>query len=822
MYTGLFGAMSRERPRGFSWSLTGTRLLVGLLLPPLLLASRSAAGQGVGYAVLPSAGYIHWNDDLGLERTPLFGARLAADFGALVGLDAHYLLRSGVAGHFSTTGLTDAQGNPLADGELDVTSYGLGVRLNVGRGRIAPFLRASGGVFRFDRSGRDPTRQLALAYGGGVRWNVTSRLRAQVSAEDTRLRIDRSALAPGAEPGTDPQRHEMRSNLTLSAGLGFALGPQRTGIEPRERWSLASVPVEPFVGRLEFTAPGLPSQYLAGLRAGLDVGNYVGLRGFYWRGVSSGFTSAEPVQSVGGEVQFNLNVAPRLAPYLVVGGGTLDFRSGYEDIASPAPSDRVMLILGGGIGLRLTDQFRLNIAVRDLMHAPDHDAADVSDTRDLRHDWLYSAGVTFSIGRGRRGIEILPDRRAPRVSDPASPLAVDTMAPMPAAPEPRLVVGVTPPDSAAAARPPEVVVATTPTTVPIPDTAAPRPPFHSGTVVAIPLPTQGELYIRYGPPPEREMVSPPIGARTGIDDVRAREGAPAIEPSVERGPGRESAAQRPGIDDWRMDALTARLDSLSARVERALAGSRSIDSSLVRDLVALEIARQPYGVQVRQPSIETLLPAPARAEMQRAARVAEQADEVADLREERDVALAELRRMRSRLDSLEAALDREAAASATTREAADARDRRWSDAVRAISDLRPGVVTVGETDRGLTIVLGYGLLASGSASVSNEMRQLLGPIASVLAQYPDHPVAVEGHTDSTGSDPLNQQLSRQRAEAVRDALVALGIAPSRITVVGHASASPVADNATAEGRARNRRVEIILLGAGLAQAPPER
>jgi len=70
-------------------------------------------------------------------------------------------------------------------------------------------------------------------------------------------------------------------------------------------------------------------------------------------------------------------------------------------------------------------------------------------------------------------------------------------------------------------------------------------------------------------------------------------------------------------------------------------------------------------------------------------------------------------------------------------------------------------------------------------------------------------VRVEGHTDSIGSDAYNQKLSERRANAVRDYMIEQGISPSRITAVGFGESKPVASNKTAEGRAENRRVEIV-------------
>jgi outer membrane protein OmpA-like peptidoglycan-associated protein len=87
-------------------------------------------------------------------------------------------------------------------------------------------------------------------------------------------------------------------------------------------------------------------------------------------------------------------------------------------------------------------------------------------------------------------------------------------------------------------------------------------------------------------------------------------------------------------------------------------------------------------------------------------------------------------------------------------------------------------------------------------------------LADVLRDNPDRTVLIEGFTDSTGSDAYNLQLSQRRAEAVRQALAAMGIDRSRIETRGYGEAYPVASNATAGERQLNRRVEIVLSEAG--------
>ncbi len=92
-----------------------------------------------------------------------------------------------------------------------------------------------------------------------------------------------------------------------------------------------------------------------------------------------------------------------------------------------------------------------------------------------------------------------------------------------------------------------------------------------------------------------------------------------------------------------------------------------------------------------------------------------------------------------------------------------------------------------------------------------DVKELQKAVAFVK-KYPDANIRLDGYTDYIGTDAYNIKLSERRATAVRDYLIKeAGISSSRITAVGHGKADPVADNKTAEGRAKNRRVEISIL-----------
>lgn len=101
--------------------------------------------------------------------------------------------------------------------------------------------------------------------------------------------------------------------------------------------------------------------------------------------------------------------------------------------------------------------------------------------------------------------------------------------------------------------------------------------------------------------------------------------------------------------------------------------------------------------------------------------------------------------------------------------------------------------------------------ASGSATISGTSGSEVDNLAAILNAYTDVKVSVEGYTDSKGNPDANQTLSQQRADAVKARLISKGIAENRIVTKGFGAANPVATNDTPEGRAENRRIEVVIM-----------
>jgi outer membrane protein OmpA-like peptidoglycan-associated protein len=160
----------------------------------------------------------------------------------------------------------------------------------------------------------------------------------------------------------------------------------------------------------------------------------------------------------------------------------------------------------------------------------------------------------------------------------------------------------------------------------------------------------------------------------------------------------------------------------------------------------------------------------------------------------------------------EAESDRNRAAAATS-------DQQLQRAVQEREELRArllqqfnAILATRDTARGLVVNLSDVLFDTGKYTLRPMAREKLAKISGIILVYPDLRLAIEGNTDSVGGDAMNQELSEQRAGAVRDYLAKQNIPLTSMTSRGFGKTQPVASNDTTEGRQQNRRVEMIVSG----------
>jgi outer membrane protein OmpA-like peptidoglycan-associated protein len=160
----------------------------------------------------------------------------------------------------------------------------------------------------------------------------------------------------------------------------------------------------------------------------------------------------------------------------------------------------------------------------------------------------------------------------------------------------------------------------------------------------------------------------------------------------------------------------------------------------------------------------------------------------------------------------------EAANALAIKTAAEQADREKQELRNKLAGQLNAILQTKDSARGLIVNMSDVLFDTGQYSLKPAAREKLSKISGIVLAYPTLALEVEGHTDSVGSDELNQRLSENRANAVRDFLVAQGIVRSSIGSQGLGESQPVSTNDTATGRQQNRRVELIVSGEAIGMA----
>jgi len=163
----------------------------------------------------------------------------------------------------------------------------------------------------------------------------------------------------------------------------------------------------------------------------------------------------------------------------------------------------------------------------------------------------------------------------------------------------------------------------------------------------------------------------------------------------------------------------------------------------------------------------------------------------------------------------QAALAQKQAAETEAQKAREAATKAEAEKASLRAQLRAQLNSILQTEdsaRGLIVNMSDVLFDTGSFTLKPTAREKLAKVSGILLAHPGLTLQVEGHTDSVGSDEMNQRLSEQRAGSVRDFLANQGVDSSSITAEGFGKTEPIASNDTPDGRQHNRRVEIVVNG----------
>lgn len=174
---------------------------------------------------------------------------------------------------------------------------------------------------------------------------------------------------------------------------------------------------------------------------------------------------------------------------------------------------------------------------------------------------------------------------------------------------------------------------------------------------------------------------------------------------------------------------------------------------------------------------------------------------------------AETSEHRARMSELQAQIAEQQAAQARGEAQTAAEQERLAREQASQLESQMAELKAKQTSQGnVVLTMGDFMFATNRATLAPGAMLSIDKLSEILKQNPNEKVVIQGHTDNTGNPSYNRQLSQQRAEAVRDALVSRGIAPDRLVARGYGESFPVANNTTEAGRQQNRRVDILVTG----------
>jgi outer membrane protein OmpA-like peptidoglycan-associated protein len=265
-------------------------------------------------------------------------------------------------------------------------------------------------------------------------------------------------------------------------------------------------------------------------------------------------------------------------------------------------------------------------------------------------------------------------------------------------------------------------------------------------------------------------------------------------------------------------AEEARVMAVKQKAEEDANAKIAADKKAAEDREAKARADTTAEIKRRQEADQARAQAEAaKADAERMKAEAEKAAaEAARQKQEADVARAAAlaQQQSAEAAAAQAAKDR-AAAQAETEKARQAAAQAEAEKAQLRAQLLAqlnSILQTRDSARGLIVNMSDVLFDTGSYTLKPGAREKLAKISGIVLAHPGLSLQIEGHTDSVGGDDFNQQLSERRADSVRDFLAEQGVAGSSITAHGFGKTQPVGSNDTAEGRQRNRRVELVVNG----------
>ena len=386
----------------------------------------NAQVSDVNFIVSPSLGYTMWNSKLNLGNTATYGARVGFGFGPILELRGNYERSFNLKSSLDNVGWTAAH-NLAAHVEKANVSYerwGGDVKVNLwNNARFTPYVLGGMGVlkFNYDDAAATGTRireeKLYGTLGAGLKVNLARRVALSFEVRDMLFNV-----SPSSQYATLTEQKTL-SNWNALASLDIYLGgTQYSKDEVSKAYRRTfnggfrglRFAVEPSAAYLNFRDNALyRDTWMLGLSAGVDFTSLIGVRGFYYRNTKDAdkfsFNTNSDLSIYGANLVTRLNSGRGLTPYFTLGAGYINAGKSYVDRnGNTGTTDNGWFALGGvGLDLYLHRNVSLfGTAEAMLLNNDNPKISAISDPAKVNVNWMYRAGVRFSLGlTGRSGVE---------------------------------------------------------------------------------------------------------------------------------------------------------------------------------------------------------------------------------------------------------------------------------------------------------------------------------------------------------------------------------------------------------------------------------
>jgi len=302
-----------------------------------------------------------------------------------------------------------------------------------------------------------------------------------------------------------------------------------------------------------------------------------------------------------------------------------------------------------------------------------------------------------------------------------------------------------------------------------------------------------------------------LAAEQAVDDVRKRY---------------EQALAEQGTNSAELEGLRRQVEDQQMALDMIQERERQSEASLANQITTLEttlqrertegriaadvLAQRENELKMQREELARLQTERAESERKRAEAETARAAAIADAERRRAEAETQAETLRQQIATERARASETEAELARAKEELARRDAASQERIETMQKNLAKLAETKTTERGFIVTLPGLFFDTGKSVLKAGARNTLARIADQLRINDELSVIIEGHTDSVGSDALNQALSEKRAAAVRDYLVSRGLAANRMTVTGLGETTPVATNDTPAGRQQNRRVELVI------------